>query len=880
MEAPSDNIQSANTIPRSEMPSQPSSDVPGDDAMFNSNTPATLSIAPSIAPRTPQISSMPSRNSHFIKKHTANAKVAIPRQRSGVSSGYSRRVPLACESCRARKTKCSGDTPICRQCKELRVTCKYPASWRERTKGQLDSLSTKAEAYEKLLRDIGNVVDGRTAEQIRATLDKYSGTSSGERASTASQSSSVTPQDKDDCIDERSSTSSIGSLEAIDRVEEDVNRNENSRATGYMGKNSEVTWMQRLSREAQQRACKLPGSFEDESDENEFALHTANYHLDDLDISVPGPVQVYWMPPRPLADKLFEDYLETVHSFYPIISRTLFRAQYRTFFDSAARPGDKWLAILNLIFAISAKHAHLTKAPWRGDDNDHLVYLTRARILSMNGDALFSHPDLQQVQVEGLVAFYLLASDQINRAWKITAVAVRSAISLGLNMKNTSESTPDISKEARYRVWWCVYTFEHMLGIMTGRVSCITDGICTTPLPLPFEEDHLREPDAARLLNDQEYRQELVESPLASSLVRQMPSNPTGARESTHKDKLRDNSWLKKQPISNALIFLFYVDLAVVAQEIVNRVYSLDCVLVPWRHIENRIGELRSRIDVWYNNLPEALDFTRREDQGVDMLRGKLFLAFHYYSARITLGRPCLCRRDARRTTPAGKSSFSHEMAEITLNSARQMLDLIPDEPNAVQLYHVCPWWCILHYLMQSATVLLLELSFGCIHIPAEEKGIFEASKKAIRWLFSMAECSLPARRAWELCDGNLRRIALGMDYDLSDLPVLNYELKSQVPMAPNTFGRVGMGLASNQAAPMPVFYNPSQQSAQNEFHYGQNQQQYPGVPAIDPTSATLTLSSTGNDAFFPYDPISGEFIRSFFPISNEEDRWDQAHNN
>jgi hypothetical protein len=68
-----------------------------------------------------------------------------------------------------------------------------------------------------------------------------------------------------------------------------------------------------------------------------------------------------------------------------------------------------------MIFAIASKHAHLTQAPWRGDERDHLVYLTRARILSMNGDTLFNHPDLQQVQVEGLIAFYLLASDQINR---------------------------------------------------------------------------------------------------------------------------------------------------------------------------------------------------------------------------------------------------------------------------------------------------------------------------------------------------------------------------------------------------------------------------------------------------------------------------------
>ncbi|KAE8353298.1 fungal-specific transcription factor domain-containing protein [Aspergillus coremiiformis] len=812
------------------------------------------------------MSNIPSRSNLLEKQHATNAKVAIPRQRSGVVvSGHNRRVPLACESCRARKTKCSGDTPACRQCKELRVICKYPASLRERTKGQLDTLSTKAEAYEKLLRDIGKFVDGRTAEQIRMTLEKYSG-SGGERASTDSQSSSVTPQDKDGCLDEVSSSSSIGSLDAIDRVEEDVNRNASSRATGYMGKNSEVTWMQSLRKETEQRVRKLPGPYEAEP-EGEFALHSVNYHLDDLDISVPGPVQVYWMPPRPVADKLFEDYLETVHPFYPIISRNLFCAQYRTFFDNAVWPGDKWLAILNLIFTISAKHAHLTQAPWRGDDNDHLMYLTRARILSMNGDALFSHPDLQQVQVEGLVAFYLLASNQINRAWRITGLAVRSAIALGLNIKNTSESMPGTLKEARYRVWWCIYAFEHMLGIMTGRVSSITDGICSTPMPLPFEEDNFRDPAAAKLLNDQDLRQELLESSLASSHVRRMASNPPGGREASHTDQLRDASWLKSQPISRALIFLYYVDLAVVAQEIVNRVYSLDCVLVPWRCIENRIGELRSRIDAWYINLPEALDFARREDQDLDILRGKLFLAFHYYSARITLGRPCLCRRDARQTSPHEKPSFSHVMVEISLNSARQMLDLIPDEPDPVQLYHVCPWWCILHYLMQTTTVLLLELSFSCIHMPTEEKNILDASKKAIRWLFAMSECSLPARRAWELCDSNLRRIAIGLNYDLSDLPVLNSHINSHVPMAPDAGSNVGMGPTVNQTVQMPVFY---------EFHYDQSHQTYPGVPAIDPTPSILALSS-GTDAFFPYDPISGEFIRSFFPISTEEEPWDQA---
>lgn len=228
----------------------------------------------------------------------------------------------------------------------------------------------------------------------------------------------MTPQDEAAEPDEPSSPSSIGSLEAIDRVEEDLNRNENSRATGYMGKNSEVTWMQRLQREAEHRSRGLPGSLEpgqSKRQDDDLALHAVNYHLDDLDINAPGPVDIYAVPPREQADHLFEDYLRTVHPFFPIINRPLFTAQYQTFFDNSAQPGDKWLAILNMIFAVGAKHSHLIEAPWCGDEKDHLVYFTRARILSMNGEVLFSHPDLQQVQVEGLIAFYLLSSDQINR---------------------------------------------------------------------------------------------------------------------------------------------------------------------------------------------------------------------------------------------------------------------------------------------------------------------------------------------------------------------------------------------------------------------------------------------------------------------------------
>lgn len=447
-------------------------------------------------------------------------------------------------------------------------------------------------------------------------------------------------------------------------------------------------------------------------------------------------------------------------------------------------------------------------------------------------------------------------------------------------MKSTSPTTPNISKEARYRVWWCLYNFEHLLGIMTGRATCILDGICTTPLPVPFEEELLHESPAVEVINDTVLRDERINKVMASSWVRHMPLNPTGGKEATHSSRRRDNSWVKSLPYNSGLTYLYLWDLAVVVQEIVNKVYSPDCVMVPWAHIENRIGELRSRIDLWYHSLPAVLDFTRKEDEGPELLRSKLTLAFHYYSARITLGRPCLCRRDARRRSPHEKSSFSHDMALLTLESANRMLDLIPDEPNAIQLYEISPWWCILHYLMQAATVLLLELSFGNVHNPDGEQTYIIMAKKAVRWLFAMSEHSIASRRAWQLCDISLRRLAEGMKFDVSDMPSHPYDPAptSTLCEAP-THGQPNTGTVSTIGFWGPHLEDLSLANSQpvplgDQFHY----LTFADTATPDSFSMFTSAAQSSDEAIhFPFDPISGEFIRSFFPQPNEDMRWDQT---
>jgi hypothetical protein len=138
--APSSIPESGSAAMRGQMPLHPPPQRP------DRNERAAINSMPAVAPKDSsymqQISNPSSLGPNRSgANESANAKVAIPRQRSTVAPRYSRRVPRACETCRARKTKCSGDTPICRQCKELRVTCRYPVSWREKTKGYVVGLS-------------------------------------------------------------------------------------------------------------------------------------------------------------------------------------------------------------------------------------------------------------------------------------------------------------------------------------------------------------------------------------------------------------------------------------------------------------------------------------------------------------------------------------------------------------------------------------------------------------------------------------------------------------------------------------------------------------------------------------------------------------------
>ena len=63
------------------------------------------------------------------------------------------------------------------------------------------------------------------------------------------------------------------------------------------------------------------------------------------------------------------------------------------------------------------------------------------------------------------------------------------------------------------------------------------------------------------------------------------------------------------------------------------------------------------------------------------------------------------------------------------------MTALLPDEPGPIGLISRSPWWCLLHYMVSSATVFIAEISMRAEHNLRQADGLLKESKKVVSWL-------------------------------------------------------------------------------------------------------------------------------------------------
>lgn len=347
---------------------------------------------------------------------------------------------------------------------------------------------------------------------------------------------------------------------------------------------------------------------------------------------------------------------------------------------------------------------------------------------------------------------------------------------MGINLRSESKVISSTSKEIRYRVWWALYTLEHLLCIMTGRPISYAEKSCTTPHPVPFEEEDFQDPYVAGVLANHQLRRQCLDEVLSAPPKPSIPIS-SATPGNTWREAVIHGAY--QQAATNipritpnvSLYFVFFVELTLIMRKAIDTLYSPGAAQRPWVEVESSILGLSEQIDSWFRKLPDVFRF-RDNHKDDRFARQRASLAFRYYSTRLTISRPCLRRLDRQPGKDREPNRPVDSTATLGIDSACQMLALLPDEPDVIWLNRVSPWWCVLHYLMQSTAVLLLEIAYRAQHNPHGVLPIFEHAKKAVRWLHRMSSGSVDSQRAWNLCDDIIRRLAGKLALDVSDLPV------------------------------------------------------------------------------------------------------------
>lgn len=342
--------------------------------------------------------------------------------------------------------------------------------------------------------------------------------------------------------------------------------------------------------------------------------------------------------------------------------------------------------------------------------------------------------------------------------------AIQSALAMGLNLRNAADEVPFSSKEIRYRVWWALFVLDSSLQMITGRPPQTNTSFCTTPLPIPYREEDFLDNTIRHLFTDVCARNHF----LAPLLLFGSAADPikcvtpldrtqnTGPKTNDAKLKEKSKEEVTKQ-VTPAIpkvssFFLHAVDLAHLTHKVIEIVYSPQRPQCSSSDLGMLISNFNESIDQWLLQLPGELNFTTNHKM-LPSSHQSVSLGFRFYAAKIVINKPSLHQLayKSRRSHPT--QSFDRTTAEICVRAACQMLDLLPTKVDLAWLYGSTPCWLVLHYIMLSIAVLMIQL-FMCSEAKfSEEDRVIEQIQKALRWLKSMSINDASAGKAWRICN-------------------------------------------------------------------------------------------------------------------------------
>ncbi|KAK1589990.1 fungal-specific transcription factor domain-containing protein [Colletotrichum navitas] len=179
------------------------------------------------------------------------------------------------------------------------------------------------------------------------------------------------------------------------------------------------------------------------------------------------------LPPQPVAVFLLQTYIRRVHVWWPFISLPFLRRSLASIYEEPTRctahPKSLVLLVLTLASATWPESQEYRRMMDLNSPADHF----------QTGFCFFldfhDHPrDLRESNLRS-------HGDDL---WQLSRYAMSMAIEMGLHRRfvTAGDFTAE-DREIRSRTWWCVYSLERQVAVITGRVLSVRDHAIDAPKP-------------------------------------------------------------------------------------------------------------------------------------------------------------------------------------------------------------------------------------------------------------------------------------------------------------------------------------------------------------------------------------------------------------
>ncbi|EFW99074.1 nonribosomal peptide synthetase-like protein [Grosmannia clavigera kw1407] len=441
------------------------------------------------------------------------------RKRKRVPPELRRRVTRACDRCKRRKVRCTGDKP-CLHCTEAKSTCTYDLTY---GRGRLPPIPLAQEFSPT----------GPSLNEVSAPLHTRSFSFSagsrpiaaapvglGERLSFLSEAATTARMDRQQ--QKQPSNSSISNPPSSGSINTKFSSNHNAdndtttnkinavistSASATAPAYAIVATSSRVSPEPSQ--TDLQGHYVGPSSGVSFLLRVQKRLHETVSFSQAASSSIFTFGDAPLpeydasfpllltrseANSLLERYFDFAVPTHRFLHRPTVEAWLAEFYatkgsmasheDTRAR-----IAVLFMVFAMATEYMSPDSAA-PGMVSSAQYFLAAEQQLSKERGSV----RLASVQARLCQCFYLLAQSRINHCWSLFGTTAHLALAIGLNRNRRADPASGlghIDVECRRRTFWCTYNLDNYLSAALGRPKTFHDEDIDQELPSILEDSEI-----------------------------------------------------------------------------------------------------------------------------------------------------------------------------------------------------------------------------------------------------------------------------------------------------------------------------------------------------------------------------------------------------